>query len=141
MKLLSTTVCCKGKIEKQNISARSYECCYNVQEARALLGRLEYQKGNIEAAFRVFEGIDIDAVAPNIKVSLARRSEPQRLDPQSGAVLPMSMHAVNLLFEAIFLKAKSLQTLGRSEGILLISLLFMFHTYDYDFGLCMLDCL
>ncbi|KMT16570.1 hypothetical protein BVRB_3g048610 isoform A [Beta vulgaris subsp. vulgaris] len=87
----------------------------NYEEARALLGRLEYQKGNIEAAFRVFEGIDIDAVAPNIKVSLARRSEPQRLDPQSGAVLPMSMHAVNLLFEAIFLKAKSLQTLGRSE--------------------------
>ncbi|XP_021847656.1 protein NPGR2 isoform X2 [Spinacia oleracea] len=87
----------------------------NYEEARALLGRLEYQKGNVEAAFRVFEGIDIDAVTPNIKVSLARKCEGQRRNSQSDAVLPMSMHAVNLLFEAIFLKAKSLQALGRFE--------------------------
>ncbi|KAH1191762.1 Protein NPGR2 [Glycine max] len=30
----------------------------NYEEARALLGRLEYQKGNIEAGLHVFEGID-----------------------------------------------------------------------------------
>ncbi|KAL9674312.1 hypothetical protein QQ045_030584 [Rhodiola kirilowii] len=29
------------------------------QEARALLGRIEYQKGNVEAALHVFEGIDV----------------------------------------------------------------------------------
>lgn len=87
----------------------------NYEEARALLGRLEYQRGNIEAAFRVFEGIDIDAVVPNIKVSLAGNCKPQRHDSEIDAVLPMSMHAVTLLFEAIFLKAKSLQTLGRFE--------------------------
>ncbi|XP_031114361.1 protein NPGR2-like isoform X2 [Ipomoea triloba] len=85
----------------------------NYEEARALLGRLEYQKGNLEAALHVFEGIDIAAVIPKIKISLARRSDPPRRNSQSDATLPMSMHAVSLLFEAMLLKTKSLQALGR----------------------------
>ncbi|XAR57454.1 hypothetical protein NMG60_11025607 [Bertholletia excelsa] len=87
----------------------------NYEEARALLGRLEYQKGNVEAALHVFEGIDIAAVAPKMKISMARKSEIPRRHSQSDAAPPMSMHAVSLLFEAIFLKAKSLQTLGRFQ--------------------------
>ncbi|KAK3017540.1 hypothetical protein RJ639_007412 [Escallonia herrerae] len=87
----------------------------NYEEARALLGRLEYQKGNIEAALHVFEGIDIAAVIPKIRSSIARRSELPRRHSQSDAAPLMSMHAVNLLFEAIFLKAKSLQARGRFE--------------------------
>ncbi|GFQ08104.1 hypothetical protein PHJA_002954400, partial [Phtheirospermum japonicum] len=86
----------------------------NYEEARALLGRLEYQKGNVEAALRVFEGIDIGAVIPRIKMTIVRRSElPRRHSQSDNALLPMSMHAVSLLVEAIFLKAKSLQALGR----------------------------
>ena len=85
------------------------------------MGRLEYQKGNVEAAFRVFEGIDIEAVTANIRISMARRCGPQRCGFQSSDAPPMSMHAINLLCEAIFLKAKSLQALGRLEGIPLIS--------------------
>ncbi|XP_007035198.2 PREDICTED: uncharacterized protein LOC18603266 [Theobroma cacao] len=85
----------------------------NYEEARALLGRLEYQKGNIEAALHVFEGIDVAAVTSKMKVSLARRCEQNRRRSQSDAAPAMSMHAVSLLLEAIFLKAKSLQHLGR----------------------------
>ncbi|KAK4427836.1 protein NPGR2 [Sesamum alatum] len=85
----------------------------NYEEARALLGRLEYQKGNVEAALRVFEGIDIAAVIPRIKITIVRRCELPRRHSQSDNTLPMSMHAVSLLIEAIFLKAKSLQALGR----------------------------
>ncbi|XP_055829979.1 protein NPGR2-like isoform X2 [Solanum dulcamara] len=85
----------------------------NYEEARALLGRLEYQKGNIEAALHVFEGIDIAAVVPKLKLSIARRGELPRRNSLSDAVPPMSMHAVSLLFEAILLKATSLQALGR----------------------------
>ncbi|KAL2530831.1 no pollen germination related 2 [Forsythia ovata] len=85
----------------------------NYEEARALLGRLEYQKGNIEGALRVFEGIDIAAVIPKIKTTIARRCELPRRHSQSDATPPMSIHAASLLFEAIFLKAKSLQALGR----------------------------
>ncbi|KAF5768170.1 putative 43kDa postsynaptic protein [Helianthus annuus] len=85
----------------------------NYEEARALLGRLEYQKGNIEAALHVFEGIDIPAIIPKIKNSLSRRSEPPRRHSQSDTSPQMSVHAISLLFEAIFLKSKSLQALGR----------------------------
>nr|GEV21748.1 hypothetical protein [Tanacetum cinerariifolium] len=85
----------------------------NYEEARALLGRLEYQKGNIEAALHVFEGIDIPAVIPKMKDSLARKSEQPRRHSQSEISPHMSVHAVSLMFEAIFLKSKSLQALGR----------------------------
>ncbi|KAK4586002.1 hypothetical protein RGQ29_023261 [Quercus rubra] len=85
----------------------------NYEEARALLGRLEYQKGNIEAALHVFEGIDIAAVTPKMKVSISRRCEYNRRHSQSDVAPLMSMHAVSLLLEAIFLKAKSCQGLGR----------------------------
>lgn len=87
----------------------------NYEEARALLGRLEYQKGNTEAALHVFEGIDIAAVTPKMKVSISRRFEQNRRRSQSDAASPMSMHAVSLLLEAVFLKSKSLQGLGRYE--------------------------
>ncbi|TKY51895.1 Tetratricopeptide repeat protein 7A [Spatholobus suberectus] len=87
----------------------------NYEEARALLGRLEYQKGNVEAALHVFEGIDIAAVIPKIKVSISRRCEPNSRRSQSDSMPPMSMHAVSLLLEAVFLKSKSLQALGRFQ--------------------------
>lgn len=85
----------------------------NYEEARALLGRLEFQKGNIEAALHVFEGIDIAAVTPKMKLAISIRSESNRRRSQSDAAPPMSLHAVSLLCEAIFLKAKSLQALRR----------------------------
>ncbi|MCI01774.1 tetratricopeptide repeat protein 7B-like, partial [Trifolium medium] len=85
-------------------------------EARALLGRLEYQKGHIEAALLVFEGIDIAAVIPKMKMSISKRCESNsNRRPQSDSVPSMSIHAVSLLLEAVFLKAKSLQTLGRFQ--------------------------
>lgn len=80
------------------------------------MGRLEYQKGNIEGALSVFEGIDIAAVIPKIKITIARRCELPRRHSQSDATPAMSIHAVSLLFEAIFLKAKSLQALGKFTG-------------------------
>ncbi|KAJ9176473.1 hypothetical protein P3X46_011782 [Hevea brasiliensis] len=85
----------------------------NYEEARALLGRIEYQKGNIEAALHVFEGIDIGSVTPKMKITLASKGEHRRRHSQNFATSPMSVHAVSLLLEAVFLKAKSLQHLGR----------------------------
>lgn len=90
-----------------------------MQEARALLGRYEFQKGNIEAALHVFEGIDIGAVTPKIKISLTQRVEhpkKHRRHSQNYVAPPMSIHAVGLLLEALLLKAKSLQALGRYKG-------------------------
>lgn len=107
----------KSNIEEAESSLR--ESGYlNYEEARALLGRLEYQKGNIEAALHVFEGIDIAAVTPKMRVSISRRGDYNRRHSQSDAAPTMSMHAVSLLFEAIFLKAKSLEHLGRRCSIM-----------------------
>ncbi|KAI6693605.1 hypothetical protein NL676_021315 [Syzygium grande] len=104
----------KSNIEEAESSLR--ESGYlNYEEARALLGRLEYQKGNIEAALHVFEGIDIAAVTPKMRVSISRRGDYNRRHSQSDAAPTMSMHAVSLLFEAIFLKAKSMEHLGRFD--------------------------
>ncbi len=104
----------------------------NLQEARALLGRYEYQEGNIEAALHVFEGIDIRAVTPKIKIILARSRPPHRKRrAQNYATPSMSIHTAGLLLEAVFLKAKCLQVLGRFKGTLTDCLI-------HRFALCLL---
>ncbi|XVE65789.1 hypothetical protein DITRI_Ditri08aG0027700 [Diplodiscus trichospermus] len=107
----------EAKVDNSNIeeaeSSLRESGYLNYEEARALLGRLEYQKGNIEAALHVFEGIDVAAVTSKMRGSLSRRSEQNRRCSQGDAAPAMSMHAVSLLLEAILLKAKSLQHLGR----------------------------
>ncbi|XP_049409573.1 protein NPGR2-like isoform X1 [Solanum stenotomum] len=101
-----------GNIEEAESSLRE-SGALNYEEARALLGRYEYQKGNIEAALHVFEGIDIASVTTKMKVTLAKRAQIQKRRSQKYDTPPMSIHAVSLLLEAVFLKAKSLQALGR----------------------------
>ncbi|CAB81448.1 putative protein [Arabidopsis thaliana] len=108
-----------GNIEEAELSLRETSSL-NYEEARALLGRIEYQKGNIEAALRVFEGIDINGITVKMKTALTVREDRKHRRRSKGgfstAPSPaMSKHAVSLLFEAIFLKAKSLQRLGRFQ--------------------------
>lgn len=86
------------------------------QEARALLGRFEYQKGNVEAALHVFEGIDVAAIMPKMIATLGAIGESHKRRSHSFATQPMSIHAVSLLLEAVFLRTKSLQILGRYRG-------------------------
>ncbi|KAJ7977208.1 tetratricopeptide repeat protein 7A-like [Quillaja saponaria] len=111
-----------GNIEEAESSLResgflNYEVSFlellTLKKPRALLGRYEYQKGNIEAALHVFEGIDIGAVTPKMKITLAKGGERHKRHSQHYATPPMSIHAASLLLEAVFLKAKSLQVLGR----------------------------
>ncbi|KAM3305028.1 protein NPGR1 [Capsicum chacoense] len=87
----------------------------NYEEARALLGRLEYQRGNFDAALQVYQGIDIRTLSSRMSKAIAERTRP--LKPRSKAdVVPagvMSLHSVSLLLEAILLKAKSLEELSR----------------------------
>ncbi|XP_027351911.1 protein NPGR2-like isoform X2 [Abrus precatorius] len=85
----------------------------NNEEASALLGRYEYQEGNIEAALRVYEKINIGAVTPKIKNSLAKSRERRKKHSRRNATPPMSIHTAGLLLEAFLLKAKCLQILGR----------------------------
>lgn len=83
-----------------------------------MLGRYEFQKGNIEAALHVFEGIDLATLTPKMKISLAQRSEPRKRSSHNFGDPLLSIHAVGLLLEAIYLKSKSLQILQRYKGTL-----------------------
>lgn len=78
----------------------------------------------------MFEGIDIAAVISRIKASFSTRYEQNRRQSQSDVVPTMSMHAISLLLEAIFLKAKSLHGLGRYVGIFS----FLFSPSDLTFS-------
>lgn len=83
-----------------------------------MLGRYEYQEGNIEAALHVFEGINIAAVAPKINNFLARSRERPKRHSRDHTTPSISMHTAGLLLEAFLLKAKCLQVLGRFQGTL-----------------------
>ncbi|KAK4348540.1 hypothetical protein RND71_031295 [Anisodus tanguticus] len=87
----------------------------NYEEARALLGRLEYQRGNFDAALQVFQGIDIRTLSSKMSKAIAERTRPLKPRSKSDIVLAgvMSLHSVSLLLEAILLKAKSLEELSR----------------------------
>ncbi|KAK3020757.1 hypothetical protein RJ639_047885 [Escallonia herrerae] len=87
----------------------------NYEEARALLGRLEYQRGNFDAALHVFHGIDIKTLSPRMTRAITERTRQRKSRSKGGNVPPsvMSLHSVSLLLEAILLKAKSLEELGR----------------------------
>lgn len=86
----------------------------NYEEARALLGRVEYQRGHIEEALRVFDGIKISVLVPEIKTSIARKIGRQKPRPHSSS-LAMPFHVVTILIETIYLKALALHDLGKFE--------------------------
>ncbi|KAF2324269.1 hypothetical protein GH714_011460 [Hevea brasiliensis] len=90
----------------------------NYEEARALLGRLEYQRGNFDAALQVFQGIDIRSLAPKMIKAIAEKTRHRKPRARGDIVPPgvMSMHSVSLLLEAILLKSKSLKELGHCRG-------------------------
>lgn len=50
-------------------------CCFP-KEARALLGKLEYQRGNVEGALRVLDGIDLQAAIQRLQPSVNDNSNP-----------------------------------------------------------------
>ncbi|XP_028124305.1 protein NPGR1-like [Camellia sinensis] len=87
----------------------------NYEEARALLGRLEYQRGNFDAALQVYQGIDIKTLSPRMIKGIMERTRRQKPRSKGENMLTgvMSLHSVSLLLEAIFLKTRSLEELCR----------------------------
>lgn len=83
----------------------------NYEEARALLGRMEYQKGNFSAAIQLFQGIDISRLTSEMIKAI--REHTRQKEPKSKVTGVMSMPSVSLFLEAILLKSKTLKELGR----------------------------
>ncbi|KAJ3682374.1 hypothetical protein LUZ60_014947 [Juncus effusus] len=103
------------RIENENIqeaeSSLREAVGLNYEEARALLGRLEYQKGNMEGAISIFEGIDFPSIIPKIKSTLSRRVDPKKSHQLDEPTL--TLPAVSLLLEAIYLKSRALHDLSQ----------------------------
>lgn len=103
-----------GNIQEAESSLRE-GLSLNYEEARALLGRLEYQRGNVEAAVRVFDGIDLQAAIQRFQPSLSEKPSSKRNNKlRSDSSNSGSQHAASLVLEAIYLKAMSLQKLGKA---------------------------
>ncbi|CAN4100313.1 unnamed protein product [Withania somnifera] len=108
----------EAKLDEGNIqeaeSALREGLSLNFEEARALLGRLEYQRGNVEGALRVFDGIDLQAAIQRMHPSVTEKQSSKKGRTRSIESVPgVSQHAAGLVLEAVYLKAKSLQKLGR----------------------------
>ncbi|OIW20863.1 hypothetical protein TanjilG_24941 [Lupinus angustifolius] len=117
--LSSRTGDCESKFDETQVedveSTLKETLSLNYEEARALLGRLEYQRGNYDAALQVFHGIEIRVLTPRMIRAIAEKTKQRKPHSKADYVLPnvMSMHSVSLLLEAILLKAKCLEELGR----------------------------
>jgi hypothetical protein len=77
---------------------------------------LEFQKGNVEVALRVFDGIDLQAAIQQFQPSLSKTPSKKG---RTKSELPSSVSQNNpasLVLEAIYLKSLSLQKLGKSTG-------------------------
>lgn len=70
----------------------------------------------MEGALRVFDGIDLHAAVQRMQPSMTEKQPAKKgkTRSESGSVVPQ--HAASLLLEAIYLKAKSLQKLGKLTG-------------------------
>ncbi|KAH7859473.1 hypothetical protein Vadar_001577 [Vaccinium darrowii] len=101
----------EGNIQEAESSLRE-GLSLNSEEARALLGRLEYQRGNVEGALRVFDGIDLQAAIQRLQ-PVAEKQPSKKGRSRNESMHNISQHAASLVLEAIYLKAKSLQKLGR----------------------------
>ncbi|KAK6259384.1 hypothetical protein SCA6_013858 [Theobroma cacao] len=119
----------EGNIHEAESSLRE-GLSLNFEEARALLGRLEYQRGNVEGALRVFDGIDLQAAIQRLQPSVNENSNSSSFSSYSSSIsshkrgranrdsqTAVSQHAASLVLEGVYLKAKSLQKLGRFTGI------------------------
>ncbi|KAJ6730746.1 CALMODULIN-BINDING PROTEIN [Salix viminalis] len=102
----------EGNIQEAESSLRE-GLSLNFEEARALLGRLEYQRGNVEAALHVFDGIDLPAAIQRLQPSFSEKQPSRKGRSRGDSQHAVSQHAASLVLEAIYLKAKSLQKLGR----------------------------
>ncbi|KAL5710772.1 Protein npg1 [Ranunculus cassubicifolius] len=102
----------QGNIQEAESSLRE-GLSLNFEEARALLGRLEYQRGNFESALRVFDGIDLQSAIQRLQPSIVEKRASRKGRASSESVTTVSQHAASLVLEAIYLKAKSLQKLGK----------------------------
>lgn len=92
------------------------------QEARALLGRLEYDRGNYEIALQNLEEIQAAPFITSLQFFIVdsktgKKNLGRDLKNRTDVAFGSFLHGASLLLEALYLKAKCLQELGRHSGM------------------------
>lgn len=82
-----------------------------VQEARTLVGKLEYQRGNYASALHVFDGVDVQAALQQLQSLVSDKSLAKK-----ATALKIPRDAASLMLESIYFKAKTLQQQGNIAG-------------------------
>ncbi|KAI7729687.1 hypothetical protein M8C21_000975 [Ambrosia artemisiifolia] len=95
-------------------------------EARALIGKLEYQRGNVKAALRVFEGIDIEAAIQCLQsISRDKMTKNSHTHSASGYMMLLTgvkIYAVEKIFPQgisdAFVDTKLQETISQAVELL-----------------------
>ena len=105
------------------------------QEAQALLGRLEYDRGNYEKALQNLEEIQANTFIPSLRFFVADtkagKKKGRHFKDGKDDVLDSFLHGASLLLEALYLKVKCLQELGRHSGVISLSQVCCYEPHVY----------
>lgn len=87
-----------------------------------MLGRLEYDRGNYEGALQVLEGIQGHTFGASLRffITDSKIRQKKRRQLKNGTddrALGTFLHGASLLVEALYLRAKCYQELGRLSGV------------------------
>uniref|UniRef100_F6H3B9 Uncharacterized protein n=1 Tax=Vitis vinifera TaxID=29760 RepID=F6H3B9_VITVI len=103
----------EGNIEEAESSLRE-TFSLSSEDARALLGKLEYQRGKMEGVLRVFEGMDFQAAIQKLLPPPDEKTPPRKARSRPGSMQAVSQQPAGPVIEALYLKSKCLQKLGRT---------------------------
>ncbi|XP_034682973.1 protein NPG1-like [Vitis riparia] len=103
----------EGNIEEAESSLRE-TFSLTSEDARALLGKLEYQRGKMEGVLRVFEGMDFQAAIQKLLPPPDEKTPPRKARSRPGSMQAVSQQPAGPVIEALYLKSKCLQKLGRT---------------------------
>jgi hypothetical protein len=65
----------------------------------------------------VFDGVDLKAAIQRLQTSLSEKPPVKKGPARAESPSSVTQHAASMVLEAIYLKAKTLQKLGRYNGI------------------------
>ncbi|KAL1819778.1 hypothetical protein ACET3Z_014647 [Daucus carota] len=103
------------KLDAGNVEDSESSLCEKLmissEEAKILLGRLQYQRGKVESALRIINGADLQAAIQ--KIPPTEKQPPKKGRPRSES--GPSQHPATLLLEGRYIKAKCLQKLGKTR--------------------------
>ncbi|XP_028795726.1 protein NPG1-like [Neltuma alba] len=107
----------EAKLDQGNVeaaeSALKEGLSITSEEARTLIGKLEYQRGNYASALRVFDGVDLQAALQQLQSLVSDKSAAKKARPRAESPTSIPRHAASLMLESIYFKAKTLRKQGK----------------------------